>query len=250
MTTQKLCVSLCLLLFLPCCTSREDSQAQNLNQQALAAGQNGLLPFKSGETIRYAIKSMGVKAGEATLSFKGEADYLGEKAYLIVFTASAVNFFDEEKIYAHRENFYPIAVERNLNIWGAKEKITEKYDQKKGILDITKLKNGRTTSERIKKSGMIDNIYCFLYRYRTKGELQIGDALAMRLPTKDVVLNLKKTTQLKTAGKVYDAYFMESQPPKYKIWFDSKGAKVPLRINGAVGINDTAMIMVEYAEGK
>ena len=55
---------------------------------------------------------------------------------------------------------------------------------------------------------------------------------------------------LKISGKVYETYFMQSKPAKYKVWFDTSDKKIPLRINGAVGINDTAMLMVGYQEGK
>ena len=205
------------------------------------------LPFKKGEVISYNIKSLGVSGGKATLTFEGLQDYNGKEVYLIVFTARAMNFFDEEKIYADKETFNPVAVTRDLNIWGKKEKITEEYDQEKGMIKITKNEGAATV---IGRPPPIDNIYCFIYRYRKSGNFKIGDSFAMTLPTKDVRIKLVKTTKVKAAGQVFDAYYMESDPGKYKVWLDAGPKRIPLRINGAVGINDTAMIMMDYKEGE
>ena len=240
-----------VLLFLVTFSSceRKPSGAAEEKQEgkaplALAPGE---LPFKKGETISYNIKSLGVNGGKATLTFEGLQEYKGKEAYLIMFTARAVNFFDEERIYADKETFNPIAVIRDLNIWGKKEKISEEYDQGKGVITITK--NGGASTA-IGREPPIDNIYCFIYRYRKSGDFKIGDSFSITLPTKDVEIKLIKTAKVKADGRVFDSYYMESNPAKYKVWFDAGQKRIPLRINGAVGLNDTAMIMTEYKEGQ
>ena len=241
-------VLLPLLVVLFCFLSDNGNSQQNFREKPSALPPQGQEVFQPGETIKYDIKTLGVKAGEAALQFEGLQKLDGKDAYLIVFTATSANFFDEEKIYADPKSFYPLAVMRELNIWGKKEKITEIYNKEKGIIKITKLSHNRTTEEIIEKEGAIDNIYCFIYRYRKTGRFHIGDALSIRLPTRDVKINLLKMTTLSAAGKKHPAYYMQSDPAKYKIWFDTSGKKIPLRINGAVGINDTAMIMREYQD--
>ena len=74
----------------------------------------------------------------------------------------------------------------------------------------------------------------------------MGDKISMTLPTRDIVIQLMKTTKIKVARQQYDAYYMESNPAQYKVWFDSSPQKIPLRINGAVGLADTAIIMTDY----
>src|SRR3990167_3482677 len=139
---------------------------------------NKTLSFAPGEKILFSIKKMGLKVGEASLAFHGLTK-LGEKEiFLIVFKATAMNFFDEEKIFVDPQTFYPIKVQRELNIWGKKEKITEEYFPEKGIVKITKNANGKTSEQTIKKRGTLDNIYSFIYRYRTQGQFRIGDALS------------------------------------------------------------------------
>lgn len=236
---------------LACCSS--DNKAPQSARETKPAVQSAspVLPFKPKETIRYAIKSLGVNAGEATLSFEGLTKYKGKEAYLIIFQAQAVKFYDQEKIYADPKTFYPIAVERDITtLMGSKEKITEEYFPKQGLISIIKLTGGKTIDQSIQKGGLIDNIYCFIYRYRRGGQFNIGESFSIQLPTKDVTINFVKLTSVKAAGKTFDAYFIQSDPAKYKVWFDTGSKKIPLRINGAVGINDTAMIMTEYTEGK
>ena len=121
-------------------------------------------PFANGEKIIYSIKKMGVKAGEASLVFHGSTRVKNKEVYLIQFTASALNFFDQEKIYVDPKTFYPVMVKRDLNIWGKKERITEEYLTDKGQVKITKNAGGKTTVQTIEKKGAVDNIYCFIYR--------------------------------------------------------------------------------------
>ena len=82
-------------------------------------------PVKVGERICYKIVKLGLKAGEATLTFAGPRFYHRSQTELIIFEAKAFNFFDEERIYVDPKSFKPLYVERNLNIFGNKEKITE-----------------------------------------------------------------------------------------------------------------------------
>lgn len=200
------------------------------------------------ETIHYAIIQWGLKAGDATLSNVGLVEYRGKSTFLIVFKAQAVNFFDEEKIYTDPRGFYPLFVERDLNIFGQKEKILEVYDRGKGEIHLTKTAGDKTTEQVLEKKGSIDNIYGFILRYRKSGSFKIGDVLDIALPTKDLTIKLVKRFNLNIQGKRYDSFFMQSKPAKYKIWFDSASSKRPLRISGAVGIANTVMEMTGYEE--
>jgi hypothetical protein len=192
---------------------------------------------------------MGIKAGEATLTMAGPKDYNGQKTVLIIFKADGLNFFDEENIYVTPEDYRPMFVERNLNIFGKKEKILEDYVSKKGFVQITKTTAAnKKSTEEMKLKGEVDNIYGFIFRYRKNGSFKIGDTVDVRLPTKDLNIAVVKETSVDAAGKKYDSYYMESKPSKYKIWFDKSDKKWPLRISGAVGIANTAMVMSKYEE--
>lgn len=210
------------------------------------AGDASILPFAAGEKIVYTIKKFGLKAGEATLIFNGMTRMDGRDVYSITFTAKGFNFLDVEEIRADPKTFFPLRVERDINIFGRKEKITEHYEPRMGRVRIIKTAKGRVTEQVISKSEPLDNIYCFIYRYRRDGLFKIGDTSDIHLPTRDITVRLVKKKKLKAAAQIFDAFFMKSKPRKYKIWFDHGPGKIPLRIDGAVGFGKTAMVMKEY----
>lgn len=206
------------------------------------------LPFSTGEKITYSIKKFGIKTGTATLEFNGLTQFKGHDVLLITFTARGLKFYDQEQIYMSPENWYPLFVKRDLNIWGKKEKIIEEYDPKNGEVKITILRGKKTIERIIEKKGVLDNIYCFIYRYRRDQNPQIGDSFSVDLPTKNLTINLVKKMRLKAARKVYEAFYMKSTPSKYEIWFDTSEKMIPLRINGAIGISHMGMVMVDYQD--
>jgi hypothetical protein len=202
-------------------------------------------PFAKGETINYTIKKFGI-GGKATLTFEGEQKTEGKDTYLIVFKAEGPKFYDEEKIYVDRKTYAPVSVIRDLNIWGKKENITERYID--GKILIVKVAGGQTTQQTIEKSGQVDNIYGAIYRYRQSGSFKIGDKMNLRLPTKDITLKLVKMDKVAANGKKYSAFYMESVPDAYKVWFDTGPKRIPLRITGSGGFGSTNMVITEYKE--
>ncbi|MFA5259755.1 MAG: DUF3108 domain-containing protein [Candidatus Omnitrophota bacterium] len=206
------------------------------------------LPFASGEEIQYDIQKFGLKAGKAILRFEGMTQLEGEDVYLIVFIAQAVNFYDEERIYVDPSTFLPRQVERNLNIFGKKERIEEVYDHQSGHIILTKRVGDKETQKTLEKEGKIENIYGFIYRYRRDGEFNTGDIVEIVLPTKDMSFQLEGKQKISVGKKVYDAYIMESDPKQYRVWFDKSPQKIPLRIDGAVGFGNTSMVLAQYEE--
>ncbi len=206
------------------------------------------LPFKVGETIKYDIKKVGMKAGEASLVFNGPTKIKEKDVLSVTFTAKGMNFFDEEKLYLDPITFRPVMVERNLNIFGSKEQITEEYQD--GKIKIIKKVGNKTIDQSITKSGAIDNIYGFIYRYRKEGQFKDKESFAIHLPTKDIQIKLRSKTKLKAVKEEFDAYYMESVPKQYNIWFDAGSRRIPLRIDGALGLGRTIMVMREYIPGQ
>ena len=162
------------------------------------------------ETIHYALIQLGIKAGDATLRNVGPTVYRGKSTFLIVFKAQAINFWDEERIYTDPLNFYPLFVERDLNIFGRKEKILEVYDRANSEIRLTKTVGDKSTEQVLKKTGAIDNIYGFIWRYRKSGSFEIGDVLDVFLPTTDLKIKLVKRMNVNIQGKKYDSFFMQS----------------------------------------
>ncbi len=213
---------------------------------AWAAESRTPLPFRPGETAQYDIKKMAMRVGQATLTFHGLVALEGQNAFLITFTSKGMKFFDEEKIYVDPRTFLPKRVERNLNIFGKKERIVEHYNAGKGTVRIVKTARGKTTEQVINRSVPLDNIYCFIFRYRAAGKFTPGEALQIYLPTKDVQFQVQENRIVQLEDKEVDAYYMQSDPAQYRVWFDKGAHKVPLRIDGAVGFGKTAMILRSY----
>jgi hypothetical protein len=161
----------------------------------------------------------------------------------IDFVSKGMNFSDHEKIYLDPKRLTPLFIERDLNIFGKKEQIVEHYTQ--GHLRIVKTAGGKTTEQAIDKPGWMDNIYAFIYRYRQSGTFQLNETLDINLPTKDLKIALVRKESMTIGRKKYDVLYMQSKPSKYKIWFDASEKKLPVRISGAVGLGNTAMVMKE-----
>ena len=206
-----------------------------------------ILPLQvRAETIYYSMRQMGYD-GEARLTLLGPTVYKDHKTVLIVFKANGKNFSDEENIYVDPATYKPLFVERNfsLGLFGH-GKILEEYIPSKGEIIITKTEGSRVTTQVINKSGSVDNIYGFIFRYRKEGSFKIGDVLKMTLPTRDLKIRLVKRVTLKIGDKTYDSYYMQSQPARYKLWFDSSENKLPLRITGSIGLINSVMTMTGY----
>lgn len=206
-------------------------------------------PFIAGEKITYAIRKFGVKVGEATLSFDGQARLQDRDLFRITFIAKAVNFYDEERIYIDPVTFHPLRVERDLNIFGKKEKISEEYDLAKRQIKVRKLVDGKISEQVLNKAGIVDNLYGFIYRYRRDGTFVLGDVLKMSLPTKELAFKLTAQQRIKAGGKFFESYRMDSDPQNYQVWFDQGENRIPLRIDGAVGLASTSMVLSDYQSG-
>jgi len=210
----------------------------------LSVAQHSTFPI--GEKVSYNIKNLGIKSGEASITYEGPTTIKGRDVILIVFVSDAFNFYDEEKLYLDPETFCPVVVQRDLNIFGKKEKIEEEYFHDQGQIKITKHAGGKVSTQVIEKKGPIDNIYGFIYRYRQDGKFQIGEELSLNLPTKDVTVKLIKRKKMRVAGEVRNTYYMEDDSRDFRVWFDDGPEKIPVRIDGAMGLTKASLILREY----
>lgn len=204
--------------------------------------------FMPGEKLHYSVKQLGIKAGDATLEYKGDTYLAGKKYTLITFTARGFNFFDEERIYADPVTLLPFKVLRELNILGNKESIVEEYLSEDGFVRVSKTAEGKTTVQHISVSGggAADNIYTFLYRIRRQAQVKSGAVFDLHLPTMTLKLQGVQEVKFNALGKVFQSLMFKSVPPKYTIWFDPGPQQLPLRIAGSIGISNTVMVITGY----
>ncbi|HSV43428.1 MAG TPA: hypothetical protein VLJ10_02645 [Candidatus Bathyarchaeia archaeon] len=203
------------------------------------------------EKIIYTIKKFGMSAGQATLVYHGLIEEQGKALIKIVFTSDGFNFYDQEIIYADPGTLLPVRVERDLNIFGNKERIVENYYPQDHKVDIIKYKEEKVVDTvTFHNDQPIDNLYCFIYRYRSGGVFESGERFKMNLPTKTVALEIVKKTTITVAREKREAWLMQSDPKEYNVWFGADEQHTPLRIEGAAGLAKTVMIFEKHEIGK
>lgn len=195
----------------------------------------------TGERLTYSIHKLMMNVGDVVLEFKGFSEYEGKELVLIEFTADGFNFYDHEKIYLDPNTFCPLVVERDLDIFGAKEKIREEYDPQKGSVTLYKTVGDTTETQQIDQGQPLENIYGFIYRYRLSGAFKKGETFNINLPTLNVTMQSIDKRHYSFEGEKKDVLFMQSDPKKFRLWYDLSTDKIPLRIDGAVGFGSTSM---------
>lgn len=205
------------------------------------------LPFPKGETISYKITQFMVTMGRATIQFQGLVPKQGQDLYLIVFEGAGGTFYDKEMIYVRPSDWRPVIVERDLDILGKKEQITEYYQPEKNQVKIVKTaEDGTVTEKVISKEQDMDNLYGFIYRLRERGDLALGQTMDIYLPTKDVTMEALKRHNYRLSGERRDAIYMTSRPTEYQVWFGVEEPMIPYKIKGSFGIANTAMEFEDY----
>lgn len=220
---------------------------QPLGQLTLSAEQFPKFPFTIGEKLNYGIYSNGIRVGRASISYLG-IKKIGElQLDCVLVEAKAPGFNDKETIYGDIKNFTPVRIEREIRLFGEDILITEEYDTENNEVVITR-KAKKTTVNSIKSNEKISNIILLLYFYRLKSSFVIGDNLGFNLPTKKLKMQVVKEAKIKVPKGKFEAIFIQSEPPQFKVWFDVNKTKLPLKIQGAIGFGNTYMSLIDVEE--
>ncbi|MCA9401976.1 MAG: DUF3108 domain-containing protein [Candidatus Omnitrophica bacterium] len=200
--------------------------------------------FSAGERILYNLEKFGVNVGKASIEFHGTVQKESRSLVYIRFLADGLNFYDEEKIYLDPETYLPQIVERDVDIFGKKEKIREEYFHSQDYIQITKHSKGDVTRQEFPVKGPVENLYGFIYRYRREGAFEVGAETRMNLPTQDVFLSIVAKEPLKVNDHVYETYFFKGQPKRVRVWFEDSQNKFPVRIDGTLGLLKAKMTFI------
>lgn len=201
-------------------------------------------PFAAGEKIVFVVKMGPIKMGTSTLTYLGKTSFNGKEAEEIIFETTGLNFFDRERILAEPESFYPVRVERTVNIWGSKMQINEDYSV--NSWKLVKTEGTKVTQQTFNNTGRVQNFISIVYFYRKMEELKTGSELSFNFNA-PVKMQIKGIVDFPLADKTYKAYLLESVPAKYRVWLDSTEKRLPLRIDGSLaGFSSLALIMREH----
>ncbi len=198
----------------------------------------GELPFKKGEKLVFDLYSAGLKTGKSVLVFHGEEELDGAQVYHISFSTESPLFKDYEEIYAEKETFLPIKINRRIKkIVGFSENIEEKYNQSDFSVDITK--KGRLSSKTttIKKESPIYNSILLTYYCRANPYNAEMSKLKIVLPTFDFYINMSGQETIETPSGTYDVDVFSSQPPKFTFYLSKDKDRVPVKIKSHTALN-------------
>ena len=192
-------------------------------------------PRITGERIVYAISPVGV----SEYSDLGPSEVKGRPFNLATFKTQAMGFRDTEKIYTDPQTDLPVRVERDLSMWGDREKLVEEYDQKKFELTIKKYKGKKKVKEYFfKADGPIHNAVLLPFFLRKVKKLQPGWTFIVRFPAKFTV-RLVGIEEIRVPAGKFMAYHFTSVPHKFEIWISQDSSRVPLKIKGMEGLKYT-----------
>jgi len=142
---------------------------------------------------------------------------------------------DKENVYGSQDFAFPHKVERELRIFGKDEKIGEIYSDDHRSVRISKAVNNTALPEQVLNGkGELSNVLLLLYFLRNDRTLAEGRIYKIVLPTQSFDLIVKDIRKIKTRIGLFDAYYLESKPAKYKIWLSTKPDRLPLKLQGLV----------------
>jgi len=199
-----------------------------------------------GEKITYRVRLGRLNLGKAVFKQLPKTELGGRNVNLITFETRLARFTDLEKIYSDPESFLPLRVERYVSTWPFPEKIIEDYDQGKFILVIKKFKNNKQRETVIKKDSVINNAILLPYYVRDIAKLEVGYNLIAGLPAQEFIIELVAIEEVEVPAGKFMAYRFESRPKKFKVWISADERRIPVKINGTIGLG-YSLVMQEYS---
>ncbi len=191
--------------------------------------------FKVGERVKFGVYSAGIKVGSGELSYKGVVDFGKNKVQEVNFKVSTFSVNDSDTVFGTLDFSNPVHVERKIRLFGKDEMISEDYSNDRKSVTISKrVDEGEPEIQKITVDDELTNVLLLLFKLRNDSELKIGKAYKITLPTQNFELFVKDNRRLKTQLGVFDTFYFESNPPKYRIWLKNDHNRLPLRIQGLV----------------
>jgi hypothetical protein len=206
--------------------------------------------FVPGETIDYDVRLHRLRIGRAQLSYQGIVDNKATKVISITFLTDVANLYDLEMIYADINTFNPLWVIRELNFFGAIERIEEDYARRPNSVYIAKLRGRKSTTRTIDSDYLFQHVITSLYQFRTLKGFSIGSEFVLNLPLTKIKLVVKKIEEIRVPAGKFQAVYIESIPKKYKIWLSADANRIPLRVEGIISFAPAAMTMTGYRSAR
>ncbi len=202
-----------------------------------------------GEVVSFGVYSGGIfKVGSGRLELKGLVEEEGEACQHVDFKVSSFSVDDHEVIIGRHDFSLPVRVVRDIRVFGRDEDIVERYspDGRRVVID-KRVRDGESEETVIDSEQPLGNVLLLIYRLREDPDLAVGREYDINLPTTRFKLVVKEKKPLKVPLGRFDAFYIESEPKKYRIWLSADPRRLPLRIQGLVagGMAYLAAVSVE-----
>ncbi|MBI5873428.1 MAG: DUF3108 domain-containing protein [Candidatus Omnitrophica bacterium] len=245
-----------ILFFVFACLQIENAgcQATEKQNKNVVFPQNAIYSpvnvFNSGELIKFGVYSAGIRVGSGELHYKGLVEEGTRKVQHVIFKVTTFSVNDEDNVFGTLDFASPVRVERKIRILGKDETIFESYAENKRSVTISKSVDDKKSESQVinTKDGM-NNVLLLLYKLRNDKELKPGKSYKITLPTQNFELLVKSMRKIKTSLGVFNAYYLESNPPKYRIWLSPEPDRLPLRIQGLVAGGMLYLVATEVTRG-
>lgn len=190
--------------------------------------------FEGKGKLTYRVYFNAIPSGIIEWEYLGKEVTNGKDTEVIQLHSDAkiITFFDmtgQDKVFLDKETRLPVKVERDLVVFGKKEKIEEFYDQEKGEVTIIKSVDGREEKQILHPAKPIHNILALLYFFPEGVELKQGEKHIFNLPTQEIKITVYSPRNIGINGKK-EAYFLKGSGAKnFNLWLD-KETRLPLRL--------------------
>lgn len=192
--------------------------------------------FPDGEKIQFGVYSNGLKVGSGELFYRGLQDEQGERLQRVLFQVSTLSVRDREDILGTIDFSVPVRVSRSVRLFGRDEVIQESYSSDHRHVQIRKSVDGKGAPDvNISSDKEFGHVLLFLYRLRNDDSLAPGKVYDVNLPTQRFKIKVIDTRILKSPVGRHQTFYLESSPPKYKIWLKTAPDRLPVRIQGLIG---------------
>jgi hypothetical protein len=202
------------------------------------------LPFEEGEMLVYDVYSAGVKTGQSILTFHGERPLNGVSVYYMTFVTELFFFKDYEDIYAAKDSFLPIKINRKIEKMGgfSTEEIEEEYDQLVFSVAIKKKGVFSTNKTVIRKDSHIYNAILLTYLCRANPEIAYKDDFKAVLPTQEFSIRVSGSDTISTPSGQYAVDVFTSSPSKFTFYLSKDEDRLPVKITSSTALNYTMIL--------
>jgi hypothetical protein len=191
--------------------------------------------FPDGERLRFGVYSNGIKAGEGEMLYVGVDEASGAPLQHLLFRVSTFSVRDQEDILGTIDFLAPVRVKREVRVFGKDESIQEAYAPDHRSVTIHKTVKGKAVEDnKIASQNDLGNVLLLVYRLRNDPSLAVGRSYDINLPTQQFKIKVMDKRMLKAPLGRFEVYYLESTPPKFKIWLKTTPDRLPLRIQGLI----------------